>query len=179
MDAPTHRQNEGMGTVGSRSQGWQCLWRTVRADTLEYTGRRRMRGHIGNNCCCVHGLVSGEVLSGNTGAESLVCKPGKERYNGDALSQAVPKPQTKTMDEQKNTQRHRVPNKQEELLLDTHPTLYDAQPRSRVRLVPANVRGAVKQCLVQVLVTQCRLAQPRKGALASKLFKHAPHIHRS
>jgi len=89
---------QGYGYGWQPAQGWQCLWRTVRVDTLACTGRRHMRGHRGYNCCCVYGLVSGEVLSGNTGAESLVGKPGKERCNGDVLPQiqAVPKPQTKT-----------------------------------------------------------------------------------
>jgi len=83
LDAPTRRHNEGMGTVGSRLQGWQCLWRTVRVDTLAWSAPHERAQRL--QLLRVYGLVSGEVLSGNTGAESLVGKPGKERCNGDAL----------------------------------------------------------------------------------------------
>ena len=86
--------------VWVRLESWQLAARVAMVlahrygvDTLAYTGRRHMRGHRGYNCCCVYGLVSGGVLSGTTGAGSLVCKLRGEgkRCNGDALPQAVPK----------------------------------------------------------------------------------------
>ena len=66
LDAPTRRHNEGMGTVGSRLQGWQCLWRTVRVDTLAWSAPHERAQRL--QLLRVYGLVSGEVLSGNTGA---------------------------------------------------------------------------------------------------------------